>query len=156
MDTNQFRLDCRLKIRPKWHKDLPEIKIFFGEDLLYHEKLCDTKIFCIEKMLIFGCYSISVEFVNKTNQDTIVGTDLDKAVIIESVEFNKITSDRFVWEGLYYPRYDPVWVEQQEKPPAKVLKYCNYLGWNGVWRLDFTMPIFTWIHQVKNYGWIYD
>jgi hypothetical protein len=29
------------------------------------------------------------------------------------------------------------------------------MGWNGRWELNFRVPIFTWIHQLENLGWIY-
>lgn len=156
MVTDKFRLDCRIKLTPKWHSDLPEVKIFFGDQLCFWEKLSDSKTFQIEKWLEPESYFIAIEFINKTNRDTIPGTDLDKAIIIESIEFNKISSDKFIWESLYYPTYDPEWVKQQTVAPDTTLKFCNYLGWNGTWRLDFTVPIFTWIHRVENHGWIYD
>lgn len=33
---------------------------------------------------------------------------------------------------------------------------ATYLGWNGLWVLEFELPIFTWIHKLENLGWIYD
>lgn len=155
-DTDKFRLDCQLQLTPKWHSDLPEVKIYIDDEMLFHEKLELPKTFQIDKLLIPREHSISVEFVNKTNLDTIPGTDLDKAIIVDSIRFNKIESDRFVWAGLYYPKYDAQWEREQKEPPPKMLTYCNYLGWNGVWKLTFTVPIFTWIHRLENYGWIYD
>ena len=36
------------------------------------------------------------------------------------------------------------------------LTNIDYLGWPGTWTLDFTSPVFTWIHQIQSLGWIYD
>ena len=34
--------------------------------------------------------------------------------------------------------------------------YENYVDWNGIWVLDFTVPVYTWLHKVLGLGWIYD
>ena len=81
-------------------------------------------------------------------------TDPDTALIIKSITFNDITSDKFVWEGIYYPEYPKPWAAEQGHLPQE-LTATKHLGWNGVWRLTFTAPIFTWIHTVENLGWIY-
>lgn len=30
----------------------------------------------------------------------------------------------------------------------------NYLGFNGIWRLDVDKPFYQWIHQVTGQGWL--
>ena len=96
---------------------------------------------------------LSVEFCNKNYQEC--SGDQDMAVIIESIEFFGIHDPRFVWQGLYRPTYPEPWISQQPQAPDPVLRFNNYLGWNGIWRLDHDLPIFTWIHQIQDLGWIY-
>lgn len=102
-------------------------------------------------MLDKGIHRLSVAFSNKEDSDTDLVNKRDKAVVIKEIEFFGIHSPRFVWAGEYRPIYPP---HMQDQP--ETLKYHNYLGWNGVWYLDFTVPIFTWIHQTEDFGWIYD
>lgn len=98
--------------------------------------------------LVPGTHSFILEFANKTNSTP------DMAVVIERVEFEGISTDRMRWAGLYYPVYPEPWASTQTdlKP---VVDNATYLGWNGRWELPFTTPIFTWIHQLENLGWIY-
>jgi hypothetical protein len=77
------------------------------------------------------------------------------AVIIDSVEFFGISDPRFVWAGVYWPEYPEPWLSQQNPSPQAALTNHNYLGWNGVWRLNFDVPVFTWIHKTLGMGWIY-
>jgi hypothetical protein len=92
---------------------------------------------------------IEIVFMNKPELDR------DMAVIIDQIEFFGISDSKFVWSGAYMPKYPEPWYSQQiEKPPAKLLQQ-NYMGWNGTWRLDFTVPVFTWMHKTLNLGWIY-
>jgi len=98
---------------------------------------------------------IQVDHYGKTDADTITGSDT--ALIIEQVKLNGIMSDKFTWEGEYRPEYPLGWIQQNEGnelPP--ILKPHTYLGWNGTWTLEVTLPLYTWIHKLENLGWIYD
>jgi len=87
-------------------------------------------------------------------------SDLDpqQAVQIKQLSFYGIEDPRFIWLGKYHPVYPEPWATQQREQGQElplVLTNTDYLGWNGVWRLQFDVPVFTWIHQVQNLGWIY-
>lgn len=92
---------------------------------------------------------IEVAFHNKPADDAAM------AVIVDSVSFFNITDPKFAWAGVYRPRYPEPWYSQQHNPPPSTLPQQTYMGWNGVWRLDFSVPVFTWMHQRLNLGWIY-
>lgn len=96
---------------------------------------------------------LEIKFINKDYNETTA--DKDMAVIIDQVEFFGISSPKFVWAGIYRPQYPEPWASQQ-KNLAPELPAHNYLGWNGTWRLDFDVPVFTWMHKIMNLGWIYD
>ena len=92
---------------------------------------------------------LSVEHFDKSD------TDPDTAVEIVSVGFFGIQDPKFAWAGIYRPNYPAPWyAEQTPKPPAE-LPGQTYLGWNGVYSLTFSVPVFTWIHKTLNLGWIY-
>jgi len=92
---------------------------------------------------------LEVVFMNKPELDH------DMAVIVDKIEFFGISDPRFVWAGVYTPRYPEPWYSQQVEKPQPQLPQQNYMGWNGTWRLDFTVPVFTWMHKTMNLGWIY-
>jgi hypothetical protein len=76
--------------------------------------------------------------------------DHDTAVIIKQISFFGITDPKFIWAGTYYPDYPEHYPDKTSPLPGH-----GYLGWNGVYELKFTVPVFTWIHQTQNLGWIY-
>lgn len=129
----------------------PELSVMMDRDLLFSGELKKSISIKFDKLSPSTTHSLSVEFYNKTDSDTDINTGRDKAIIIKEIEFFGITSPRFVWAGNYRPEYPSHMTDQ-----PKILKYHNYMGWNGVWCLDFTTPIFTWIHQIEDLGWIYD
>jgi len=77
--------------------------------------------------------------------------DPTTALIIEEIKFNGISNPKFVYQGIYYPDYPKHLIGNDT-----VLPHKNYLSWNGVWQLEFTLPIYTWIHKTLDLGWIYD
>lgn len=84
-----------------------------------------------------GPAQLSVEMFGKQPDDSTT------AVIVKTVKLNDIEHMQNTYQGIYYP-YD---MEPRRD---------NYIAWNGVWKLDFTVPVFTWMHKTQNLGWIYD
>jgi hypothetical protein len=100
-----------------------------------------------------------VEHYGKTDADTNIQLDTDVAVILEQIKFNDITSPKFIWLGKYRPNYSSSYIKTCQTNGITLspeLTSMSYLGWNGIWTLEFTLPIYTWIHRVENLGWIYD
>lgn len=92
---------------------------------------------------------VEIVFMNKPEDDA------NMAVVIDSIEFFGISDPKFIWAGIYTPKYPELWYQQQEKKPPLTIPQQNYLGWNGKWRLDFSVPVFTWMHKTLNLGWMY-
>lgn len=106
--------------------------------------------------------TFNIEFNTDSNIETLLiehsqktATDPDTAVIIDSISFFGIRDPKFIWKGIYFPNYPEPWASQQLTPLPVEITGQTYLGWNGTYRLDFDVPVFTWIHQVQNLGWIY-
>ena len=91
--------------------------------------------------------NFSIEHYGKT--DVEYKDDQDTAVIIEEIRLNGISRPEFVWKGKFYPTY-PIWEQDQGSIDT------GYLGFNGTWKCQFTVPIYTWIHKTLDFGWIYD
>ncbi len=156
MDTRLHHLHCDLRLHPVWHIEAPEIIVTFNNNIVYNGLLSLDLQLIIDEKLPANDYQLCVEFTNKKVTDTING--YDKAVVVDAITFNKISSPKFAWAGIYEPIYPEPWSTQQ-KSQGVVLKPCltnyTYLGWNGKWTLTFSMPIFTWIHKTAGLGWIY-
>jgi hypothetical protein len=151
--NTKYKVSVGILLRPRWHQDPPQIRVSAGcEQVNYN--LYDQRWFDFDFDTDQKHESISVEFLNKQDSDTVPEHDLDKAVIVEAVKFFDITDPRFVWSGIYEPVYPEPWASEQTHLEP-LLKNHTYLGWNGKWTLTFDVPVFTWIHQTQNLGWIY-
>lgn len=145
MDIRQYHLNCQIKLRPVGN---PGSIVTFNDKIVYAGKLSDIVILSVDENLPMGTYQLSVELNNKSD------TDPTTAIVVEDIVFNGIQSPKFVWGGVYQPKYPEPWASKQENLQS-LLKNHSYLGWNGKWTLTFDVPVFTWIHQIEDLGWIY-
>jgi hypothetical protein len=151
--ATQYPVKIDVQLRPIWHNNPPEINIGINNNI--------NKIILSKEQVIHYEFTadnpstLSIELINKTNADTISDKGLDKAVVIESVSFFGISDPKFIWSGIYEPKYPEPWYSEQQIKPEPLLKNHTYLSWNGKWTLTFDVPVFTWIHRVQNLGWIY-
>lgn len=150
--TTKYPVELAVTLRPRWHQDPPRVRI--GIDHNLREVDIENTVTLRFDVELARTGTLTVELINKQDSDTVIEHNLDKAVIIESISFFGIEDPRFVWAGEYRPDYPEPWASEQTDL-APVLKNHNYLGWNGKWTLTFDVPVFTWIHQVQNLGWIY-
>jgi hypothetical protein len=113
----------------------------------------DVTVTCnnqIQELIVTKPTWISFEFVSLSSECELIVEHRNRhphdgitAVIVKSIVLNGIASPKAIYRGVYYPQNQERIIE-------------NYLSWNGVWILSFSVPVYTWIHQVENLGWIYD
>lgn len=155
--TISYPVELDICLQSVWHDNPPEINIGI-DDHIQKIILTDNQVFHYEFMADDRS-TFTVELLNKTDADTIPATGLDKAVIIESVSFFGISDPKFAWAGVYEPKYPEPWASQQRSQGVVLRQHLSpqtYLGFNGKWTLAFSVPVFKWMHQVQDLGWIYD
>jgi hypothetical protein len=113
------------------------------DKIVYKQQLSNTTSFDFE-FLATERASLIVEHHSKSDLDP------NTAVIIRNIEFYGISDPRFIWAGIYYPVYPSHYTDQKSSRSGQ-----DYLGWNGTYVLQFQVPIFSWIHQVQDMGWLY-
>ena len=151
-----FDLDLAVTLRPIWHQEPPLVRVgCLGQQ---QDIILDRTVTTRHRAATSGQQQLTVQFLNKTDRDTDLDRGLDKAVVIDGISFFGIHDKKFIWMGQYRPCYPEPWATQQRdlgRAPDPVLTNVDRLSWNGVWTLDFDLPIFTWIHRVQDLGWIY-
>jgi hypothetical protein len=144
--ATEYLVQMAVTLTPKIGDAVPEVQIsvpgYSAGYVLQHTKKIQLEFTADQGWL-------DILFFNKADSDATT------AVIIDSIEFFGIADPKFVWAGTYRPDYPELWYRQQISTPSTMLTGTNYLGWNGRWRLDFGVPVFTWIHQTQNLGQIY-
>ena len=116
-----------------------------------------TKKYTLEKETWFvfnikripGALRLIVEMVDKKDSDP------ETAIEIIEVKINGISNPKFAWSGVYCPIYPEPWASTQINLQESISP-ATYLGWNGTWYLDITVPAFIWMHQTLGMGWIFE
>jgi len=126
-------------------------------DVLIDNKIVDRVIGleeqthkCVCSTLNHGHHTIAMEVNNIEYHE-----EQEMAVIIDSIKFQYIDFD-FKYCSFYTPVYPEEWKNEQfaEGVTWPDTIHGNYMGWNGRWFLDFETPIYSWIHQKTNQGWL--
>lgn len=155
MDTNQtYQVHLSILLKPIWVNTPPTIRIGIN-DKIAEATLDNETWFDYRYTSAATTDKLHIEFYGKTDADTDIINNKDTAVIIDQIKFNGITSPKFAWAGVYIPNY-PIHYIKDNPTAASTLSPATYMGWNGVWTLEFTIPVFTWIHKIEGLGWIYD
>lgn len=155
MTTNQpYHVDLSVLLKPIWFNNFPNIRI--GVNGKLDDVILDKDTWFNYSYNAKATTNIlQIELYGKNDNDSDMANNKDTAVVIEQIKFNSITSPKFAWKGVYTPKY-PVHYIENNTTAASTLSPCTYLGWNGIWTLEFTVPVFTWIHKLEDLGWIYD
>ena len=140
-----------LCLQPRWWKTKPEITYGIDDLTINTITLQNRTTLRLAYPFPPGEHKIWITFNNKDYNESRLEQGLDMAVEIKSVLFENMELDRFKWAANYYPDYPADYPDKQ-----KVIKSATYLGWNGLWELPFTTPIFTWIHRLENLGWLHE
>jgi hypothetical protein len=107
------------------------------------QKLTETTDFEFEFVAQDLC-CLKIEHFKKADNDP------STAVIVKKISFFGIEDPKFIWAGVYYPEYPEHYLDKTSPLPG-----VGYLGWNGIYRLEFSVPVFTWMHRTLDLGWIY-
>jgi hypothetical protein len=99
-----YLVKLAVALRPIWHADPPRIRIGIDDDLT-EIVLTESTTIDFEFVAVKECQLV-VELLNKTDADCIPEQNLDKAIVIESVDFFGISDPKFAWAGIYEPVYD--------------------------------------------------
>jgi hypothetical protein len=153
MDTDLFAFDFVLDLEPVYQESPPQVRVTVGNQIIWQDVLSTAEKVEHSQKLPQGLHQLSVELFNKSDLDRT------QALILKNLKINGIVDRKFIWTGIYRPCYPEPWASEQRQLGIDIkeeIVNVDYLGWNGVWKLNFSSPIFTWIHQIQDLGWIYD
>jgi len=140
-------LQFAITLKPVGYENTwPEVYLKIDEELQDVGVLTEERAYNFDVELEDGAHCITVGFTNKEDADTIaIDNEIiaDKAIIVENITIEGYEFKDFLYRGVYYPA-------------GRWHSNSNYLSWNGEWKLEFTTPIFTWLHQTQHLGWIYE
>jgi len=153
MDTNhrQYNVEIKLTIESVWDQDPPQCEILLDDVMVFDSKIYKSTEIAHQFTAKHGSHKLCIRYQNKSSIDPT------QSIQIKSIKLNNIEDPKFIWAGIYCPEYPEPWASQQHGSVlSPTLTNIDYLGWAGTWTLTFGVPVFTWIHNIKNLGTIHD
>ena len=84
--------------------------------------------------------TLNIEFMNKDDLD-------DNVIHIDQVLVDDINLQHFIYEGEFFPQYEPNWLKKQKESPPGSYKPCTELRLKGIWKLQINTPIWKMIME---------
>ena len=154
MVTKHYLTKIEIELVPTYHASAPHIA--YGIDSISDAMtLTQPTVLTFQQELSAGPHELIIDFTNKQDSDCIPELGLDKYISVGAIKFHNIHLPRFNWLATYEPVFPEPWYSEQNPPPNPIQQGETHLGWNGRWRLAFVAPVFSWIHQLENMGWIW-
>jgi len=134
-----------------WHNEPPKYQVLLDGELIEtgevfeKEESGDEKIITFSKDLIEGDHVLQIRLVDKQDRHTHVDQDnnilADQLLNIKQIEIDEIELDYLFYSlGKYHKQINGSAEYEAEPLPEN---YKN-LGWNGEWRLKFSVPTYMW------------
>lgn len=134
-------------------KTVPRITIKLDNTIVYDIEVAGTKSINIKENLTLGDHRLEIHFYNKNPKES--GYANDMAVLIKHIRFQHIKYD-FHLLSKYFPEYPQEFINEQRQQgkewPESILS--NHLGWNGKYVIDFQTPVYQWLHEKLDLGWL--
>lgn len=144
-----------LVLSPVWWDELPEYRIEFNGTKIAGGFLKDSSNFSWTLPALDN-NTLSVHFLNKKDGDT--QGDKDKAIVVDKVIVEGFDFYSFLMAGRYIPDYPKGYFDYAKEHNLSIEPVLtqNYLSFNGEWQLNIDWPVFSWIHQTENLGWLHE
>jgi len=123
-----------------WDDRYPGARVYINNHLIFEGLISQPEEINWHGELEEGEQDIVIEMYNKQDGDTVQDESdnilKDVVLNIDNISIDDIELEQLLYtNSVYYPQseYAPETVEQ-----------CVNLGWNGQWKLSFSVPTYLW------------
>lgn len=138
----------KIELKPLIVKTIPNVKIMIDGHTHFDLFLSKPSTHRINASLERGKHKLRIIFTNKNYRE--ISRDKDMAIKVAHVGFQNL-EDNFHSSSFYRPIY-PMDIDTDAKQSEII--HSDYLGWNGEYFINFETPIYHWIHEKLNLGWL--
>lgn len=144
-------VEFKITLDSVWHNEPPKFQVLLNGELIESGVVTEREennkehVISFSKELVEGDHTIQIRLVDKQNYHTPVDENgnilADQLLNIKQVEIDEIELDYLFYSlGKYHKQ-----IANSSEYEAEALpdSYKN-LGWNGEWRLHFTVPTYMW------------
>jgi hypothetical protein len=154
MSNDTELVEFKITLDSVWHNEPPKFEVLLNDELIEYGVVAEKEEDNEEKVISFtrdleeGEYTLKIRLLEKKPKHTIVDDSgnilADQLLNIKQIEIDEIELDYLFYALNKY--------HKQTKSDSKNPQFDsnplpdNYvnLGWNGEWRLTFSVPTYIW------------
>jgi hypothetical protein len=134
-----------LEFNADYQLDPPILEIKNNNQLLLKKtEITESRKFEFDLSLVNDrCLPVSLEII----RSNFNGID-QQIVTLDKIYLDDINLSKICYQAKYYPIYPEPWISEQRDIGVEWPEYLTGVsswGWNGVWKLDYETPIYTWL-----------
>ena len=144
-------VEFKITLDSVWHNEPPKFQVLLNGELIEsgvvteREENNEEHVISFKKELIESEHTLQIRLLDKKNHHTPIDNDgniiADQLLNIKQIEIDEIELDYLFYTlGKYHKQIEN---SSDYEPEALPDSYKN-LGWNGEWRLHFTVPTYIW------------
>ena len=155
ISLDKFSAPFDLKLHSQFTEPVPLVLIQFAGQLVTAQEIGNsTRINFTTPELPADDYWLTVKLINKDDTE-LCRFGRDMIIGIESVRVQHYDHEFSIYSE-YEPVYPEPWYSEQKTAgtiPSPII-HSNYIGWPGEWRLQISLPVYRWIHNMTSQGWL--
>ncbi len=148
MEKLSFKITLDCEYHPDFQKIPPTYIIKINNDTVGSGEVTKETVVAFE----YECPEHSkliIKMLGKSKYDVVLGDDglpiKDKLLKITKIEIDDINIEKIVRTQSQYTPDDQWYLEQNRSKFPLPITGIDKLGWNGVWSLKFTTPLYSWL-----------
>ena len=152
MSQDTELVEFKIILDSAWHNDPPKFEVLLNNEVIEYGEVRERESDGEEKVITFsrdlteGEYTLKIRLLDKQAKHTKIDASnnivADQLLNIKQIEIDEIELDYLFYSlGKYHKLTNPKTLEFDETPLPD--NYKN-LGYNGEWRLTFSVPTYIW------------
>ena len=147
-------VEFKIYLTSLYYNDPPKFEVLLDDEVIeygevtQHQDSGEQRIVSFTRDLDEGNHTIAVRLLGKkpkhTQQDEAGNIIEDQLLNLMEVEIDEIELGNLFYDsGCFYKQTAVVKGQPVFATEPETVKYCNF-GWNGEWRLNFSVPTYMW------------
>ena len=131
-----------------------DVAVKLDNDIVLHSQ-CVSRVheITIEKTINIGSHQLVMDIIDVPPRESI--NHEDNKIIVHSLRFQHLDFDFKIFSN-YTPKYPEHLLDNAVQNNSNLSSnfHSDYLPRPGHWTLNFQTPVYRWVHQQLNLGWL--
>jgi hypothetical protein len=158
MSDDTESVEFKIILDSVWHNEPPKFEVLLNDELIEYGVVAEKqendeeKIITFSRELTEGEHTLKIRLLEKKPKHTMVDEQkdiiADQLLNIKQVEIDEIELDYLFYQSGKYHKQINFSSNQPKFDELPLTDSYKNLGWNGEWRLTFSVPTYMWFLEI--------